>query len=226
MKEFILKDRFHESQIDNFNPDGSSNMSWSKTWGRFNQCFISSSTMSLKQCFTRIRDKGLVEEKGTKGIFVDEIAYMAILLARVNKDGDAWKNNDGRYWWKNHCDLLNQLTDDFFKSELPGEWVWHKQSLDKIIEVLKSNYQPIVGIYIGDYYRGGEGHVTTVVGWRETDNGEFLGLIFNDPAGNLIKKGSYKNAGNLDGKEVFYPKEVLNKILGKGQIMYFREKSK
>jgi len=148
---------------------------------------------------------------------------LAILLSKVNKDGDAWKNNDGRYWWENHCNLLNELTDQFFKGELPGKWVWHKQSLDMIIKVLKSNYQPIVGIYIGDYYRGGKGHVTAVVGWKEDEKGNILGLYFNDPAGNLISKKSYKNAGALDGKEVYYSKEVLNKTMKSGQMMYFKE---
>jgi hypothetical protein len=223
MKEFILKDRSYEFQQNNFNPNGTSNMVWTKDFGRFNQCFISSSTMSLKQCFVRLRSKNVIEEIGTKGIFIDETAYMAILLSKLNPDGDSWKDNNGRFWWANHCDLLNQLTDDFFSQSLPGKWVWHKHSIDSILTVLKSNYQPIVGIDISKYYRGGKGHVTTIVGWRESDNGEFLGFIFNDPAGNLITKNSYTKAGLLDGKEVFYPKDILNNILGKGQIMYFKE---
>lgn len=222
MKEFILKDRAYETQTNNFNPDGTSNMVRTKAFGRFNQCFISSSAMALRQVVIRLRENGLEENPGSIGTFIDEHAYLASMLSKLN-NGDASVDNDERYWWQKHCELLNDLTQGFFKSPVNGKWVWHKHDVNKIIEVIKTKYQPIVGIYIGDYYRGGGGHIVTAVGWREDDNGKFLGLIINDPAGNLLAKKSYTGAGLLDGQEVFYSKEVLNKLLGKNQMMYFLE---
>jgi hypothetical protein len=222
----ILKDHVYNFQQDDVNADGTSNMVWSKTWGRFNNCFISSGTSSYCQALTRLRSKDLVKNESFKKGLIDEVAYKSALLAMLN-NGDAWKDNEGRYFWDNHCKFLNLITQGAFKDKVPGQWKWGSYSLQKVIEVLKSNYQPIVGIWIRDYWKTGKGHVTNAVGWQEEQESKRLtGLFFNDPAGNLIKKGSYKNALPTDGREVFYPVEIFPKIFPSQQprhMLYFEE---
>lgn len=223
LKNYILRDHQYEFQQDNTNPDGSSNMVWTKEFGRFNDCFISKGTAANRQWLTRLRSKNLVRNEGFQKSFIDERAYKAALLSKLN-GGDAWKDNPDRYLWQEHCDFQNLLLEGSFKEKLPGKVKWGKASVDKIIEVLKSNYQPIVGIWIQDYWKTGKGHITCVVGWQEDENGKVTGLFFNDPAGNLLAKNSYKNAGPLDGKEVFYPIEVFPKIFrNERQMMWFEE---
>ena len=97
-----------------------------------------------------------------------------------------------------------------------------KSSISKIVETIKSKFQPIVGIWIGDYYKGGKGHVTTVVGFRiNEETGEILGLFFNDPAGILNAKKSYRD-DTLSGECVFYGKEMFPKIFtSNSHILYF-----
>lgn len=224
--DYILKDHKYEFQQDNRNPDSTENMLFNKKYGRFNQCFISSSVMAFNQALTRLRSKDLVKSDGFKKSFMDELSYLASLLSRLN-NGDPGKDNEGRFFWDEHCKHLNLLTQGSFKSKVPGEWKWGRSSLERIIAILKSNYQPIVGIWIKDFWTTGKGHVTTVVGWREDEKGKVVGLFFNDPAGNLIKKGSYKNANETDGKEVFYPVSIFNKIFPKNEprhMLWFEEK--
>lgn len=223
--DYVLSDHFYEFQQDNWNPDGTSNMVFNKTYGRFNQCATSSDTMCLNQALTRMRSKGIVPLDSFKKSLFDEIALNAVLLGMLN-DGDAFKHNPDRYLWSNHLKLLNMLLKNSFKGKLPGSFVQEKVSVTKIINVLKSNYQPIVGIWIKKYWPTGEGHVTTVVGWREENTTKkVLGLMFNDPAGNILKKGSYKNAAEFDGKEVFYPIDIITNdlFIKDRQMIYFRE---
>lgn len=222
-KTFVLKDHFYEFQQDNFNPDGTSNMVRTKEWGRFNQCFISSAVMSFNQCLTRLRSKGIEPIDGFKTSYIDEIAYMATLLSNLNKDNSAWNDNQGRYQWTEHCKLLNTLIQNSFKKKVPGKWIFHRHggNHNVIINVIKTNYQPIVGINIKHHHGSGSGHVITVVGWKEDDDGKVLGLIVNDPAGNILK--GYRNAKETDGKEAFYPLNELKYMLLNGHIMYFKE---
>jgi hypothetical protein len=227
MIDYILKDHHYVCQKSVTNPDGTMNYGNGrhKEYGHFNRCFTSSSTMSYNQVLDRLFDKGLFPNS-SKPIYFDEKAYHATLMSKIN-GGDAWKENTRRYFWEEHQDLLTIITQGAFLEQVPGDWVYYKHAgnYQNIVKVLKSNYQPLVGINISKYYRGGAGHVTTAVGWREDKKGNVLGIFFNDPAGNLIKKGSYRESSETEGIEVFYPMEVLKNILGGGHIMYFREKS-
>lgn len=230
MKDFILKDHHYVNQKTVTNPDGTMNYGKGRheEYGHFNRCFTSSSTMAYNQCLDRLFSKGVFpKNRSGKPIYFDEKAYHATLMSYIN-NGNAWKEHYLRYFWDKHQEVLNLITQGAFLEEIPGEWVRHLHRGDprSIVKVLKTNYQPLVGVNISKYYRGGGGHVTTAVGWREDDNGNLLGLFFNDPAGNLVRRGSYRASSENEGIEVFYNMDVLRNILGGGAIMYFEEKEK
>jgi len=223
---YLLKDRFFYDQKKIANPDGTNNMDRHKEYGRFNLCFICSSTASLNQSLTRLRDNGVEPIGSFKKALYDPVAYRAIILSRLNAkipNAGAWKENSQRYVWAEHQKELNTQLKNCFVENVPGKYVLEDANPKKIVQVLDSKYQPIVGIWIGDYYSGGNGHVTTCVGYKVSDSGELLGLIFADPAGQLNGKGSYRN-DDLSGEQVFYGKEMFPKIFRNNRkMLYFKE---
>lgn len=221
--DYILKDNVYESQKNNLNPDGSSNMTFTKEYRRFNQCFISSATASFNQVQARLDRMGL--PRGTSGL-MDEWAYLISFLSWLNpkkKDGttDHLNDNPDRYLWAKHCEYLNFLMKNSYKGKkLPGIWKTHASSVGEIVSVLKSEFQPVVGIWIKNFYPTGSGHVTCACGYSLNEKEELVGLIFNDPAGQLTSKNSYKDM--VSGEEVFYSKSIFPKIFQSGrQMLYF-----
>lgn len=222
-KDYILKDNIHNSQKDNLNPDGSSNMTWSKKYKRFNQCFISSATSAYNQTMTRILTKNpKIKRKFSGNGFINEFTYLQVLLSNLNKNGSALEDNDARYNWAEHEKFLNRLFGNGNFEKPPGIWIHEPWNLNKCIQVIKDGYQPIASIYIKKFYSNGAGHVITVVGWRENEKGVIEGLFINDPAGNLLSGKSYYDPA--PGKEVFYPASIFKDIFSKNnQLLYFKE---
>lgn len=216
--DFILSDNVYLDQRDNLNPDGTSNMVWSKTWARFNQCFISSATATYNQVCQRLIKKNNLKITHTP---IDELSYLKGILKSLNGGKDATSDNDKRFHWDVQTRYLNNITPAAI-SEL-GTWVYCDFEEAAYKKSIRSGLQCILNIWIKDYYPSGNGHVVSGVGWCDTDTDDKMdGIFINDPAGNILAKKSYYS--NESGKEIFLEKSMFKKIfINKRQMIFFEE---
>lgn len=216
--DFIISDNIWLSQKDNLNPDGTSNMTWSKNWKRFNQCFISSATATFNQVCQRIIKKNKLDFKFTP---MDELTYLTSILKTANGNKTPTEDNDKRFDWEFQTKFLNLITSKPI-AEL-GTWVNCSFEEEAYKRSIRSGLQCVIGIWIKDYYPSGNGHVVSGVGWCDTDTDDKMdGIFINDPAGNILAKKSYYS--DESGKEIFLEKSIFKKIfINKRQMIFFEE---
>lgn len=218
-KDYILKDHFYFSQKDNKNSDGSDNMKWTKQWGRFNGCFISSASATFNQVVTRLRSIG----KAIGNALIDETIYLQGFLNFVNTNGKVDYDNGERFYWDHQCKYLNSLTKESFPDQDLGTWKTCQFNQKKLLQLLEDGWQVVVGIRIKKYFPNGDGHVTSCIGYSEDEKERISGLFFNDPAGLITAGKSYYS--DISGEEVFYDDEVCKNVLNeKSQMLYFEVK--
>lgn len=215
--DVILPEIWYYCQKNNVNPDGSHNMVRTKTWGRFNQCFISSGTGFKNALYSWKQRQGHI--RMTTGN-MDELAYQIVLTNHLH--GVTTKDNPDRYFWEHHCNLNNEFLHGSFEN--PGEVYFRKlnsKNLHLITQELDAGRQPLFSIFIGDYYAGARGHIVTAGGHR-TINGKLEGLYLVDPAGNLLSKNSYRD--NEHGFMNYIPKVHFPKIFRSNHIIMYRDR--
>ncbi len=219
--DFIISDNVWLSQKDNKNPDGTDNMTWSKKWARFNQCFIASATATYNQVCKRIVQKNKLDYKFQE---MDEFNYLTSILKDANsvngKPGASDKDNDKRFDWAFQTKFLNKITPKPI-ADL-GTWVNCSFEEEAFKRSIRSGLQCVMGIWIKDYYPSGNGHVVSGIGWSEDDAGALQGIFINDPAGNILAKKSYY--AEEKGKEIYLEKAIFKKIfVNKRQMIFFEE---
>lgn len=226
----ILGDNVWIDQKKVVNPDGTNNFNDKKkktSYGLFNTCFVSSSNASFAQIATRLVTKGYT--RITSGPLVDANAYFIVLLAKLNKKKDGTtsvEDNEKRYWWSYQVSLLNEMISGNFKEKV-GEFSYTDFSLSKVIENINNGWQCPISIYIGDFHKGGAGHIVCPIGYSVDEAGNVQGLFVNDPAGNITSKTIPGKAyyTTVSGKEVYYDKKLFPKLFKKGNhMMVFTEK--
>ena len=216
--DYLLSDNIWLSQKDNYNPNGTSNMTWSKTWKRFNQCFISSGTATYNQVCQRLIKKHNLKQKH---IWVDEFAYLVSILNFSGVKDPTVQDNDKRFDWDFQTKFLNTITPKNLQKL--GEWKNTNFDQNHFKKSIRDGFQCVMGIWIKDYYPNGNGHVISGIGWSEDEKGVLEGIFVNDPAGNILSKKSYY--ANESGKEIFLEKNMFPKIFkNTRQIIYFEEK--
>ncbi|WP_078123998.1 hypothetical protein [Leptospira alexanderi] len=200
--DFVLEEAWHYTQKNNVNIDGSSNMIYTKEWRRFNHCFVSSGPAFLNKLIDTLIDNGLEYRASGR---VDELAY----LVRVGeyKQGDTFENNK-RFFWENHRNLVNQILDGAFSNAKPIPRVDYLKvgmsSLNKLAIPIHLGIQPMLGIHLGEH----GGHIITVIGYRTNNSGKIIGLWVSDPAG-VYTQGYSKP---LDGFMSYLPESVFKDI--------------
>jgi len=209
-----LEEAFYYSQKNNLNPDGSPNMSKAgtdsaKKYGRFNQCFISTTTACQNQIVSSLLKKGF--KSYIPNPHIDE---RATLLALLGPNAELWPDPD-RFLWENHKKFVTaNLTAIFPGINFELKFQLVDNSYRKIIKTsLEAGFQGWISIKT----QSGSGHLISFI--RESENG----IWACDPAGSYLK--GYGNLANTDGRDVFYDNETLKKMLIQDRIiMTFRLK--
>lgn len=200
-----LKEAFFYSQKNNLNPDGTANMSprnseAGKEWGRFNQCFISSTVA----CYNQIASKALSEGYKLEISGSPLLSEFDVLLALSFPNAKEWPEPN-RYLWENHQKLVSQVFSKSFPDapfEIRFKQVKDKKTAKKeITDSIKRGFQAWLGIKQSN----GVGHIISVIG---EENG---GFYVCDPAGD-IREGYHKE-GNIDGRDIFYDKDLIDKLI-------------
>lgn len=204
-----LKHAYYYSQKNNRNPDGSENMSAKGTlavskWGRFNQCFISTTTAVHNQIVHTLIDKGFKSVNSAP--YLDEFATL-LTLSFPGKD---WPEPN-RYLFDNH----RKLVENSIKSSFPGlnfEIKFDtikKDYITKIKENIEAGFQPWLSVKTFS----GSGHLLSPIGV----NKEMNGLWMCDPAGDIRK--NYSSLTNIGGRDIFYDKDILSKIVVADRVL-------
>lgn len=212
----ILPELWFYNQKNNVNPDGSDNMDASKIWGRFNQCFISSSTGYMNALCSWKDRQG---HKRLRNSTMDELAYMLVITN--HKHGVTTKDNPDRFVWQRHVDLINETLHGAFEN--PGEVSFQKlntKNLNLIVDQIEKGIQPLFSLYIGKYLRGAKGHIVTCGGVRVLKK-KLEGIYLLDPAGDLLSENSYRDA--IPGFMIYIPKEHFPKIFPENHILVYKD---
>lgn len=187
-------------QKNNRNPDGTDNMKWSKEWGRFNQCFISTTTACGNALLDWLEAKG--EKRKTTGYF-HEFSTLIVL-----------EDKGERFLWSTHRDFINENLEAAFpgkKYRVNFSTITRGNMDQKIKRAIDEGRQPWLGIKFGQ----DSGHLSPVIGYREKDD-RIVGLWLADPAGVLTKGYNLE----LDGFMSYIPESMFDSILrGNRQFM-------
>lgn len=209
-----LKTAFFYSQKNNLNPDGSPNMSPRKseagqTWGRFNQCFISSTVACYNQIANEMISEGHTPEISGSPF----LSEFDVLLSLSFPNAKEWPEPN-RYLWENHRRLVTTCFEKAFPNTL-FKFQFKRATSDKIVKAdivrsIRDGFQAWLGIRQDN----GIGHIISVIG---EENG---GFYICDPAGD-IRKG-YHTEGNVDGRDIFYESSLIDKLItGESHYMIF-----
>jgi hypothetical protein len=214
MEIFEVSEPVFKSQKDNRNPDGSDNMTFSKEFGRFNQCMIASNTAIMIQNYRMLRAMGIPEK--TSGDF-DELAYTIAFSEFLKKEGSDFLKH--RYWWAWHKDFMNKCIQSSFGPSFEYEHNTFTGSFEKMKFCLSAGFQFSIGFDMSKVVSGVAGHVVSCSGlWF--DKGEVLKGQFQDPAGDANTPKSYRGIDLHEGKNVIYWNNILSKVLIKNQSSY------
>jgi hypothetical protein len=203
-----LKEAYFYLQKNNRNPDGSDNMSKAgtesaKKYGRFNQCFVSTTTACQNQIVDALIKKGF--KPSNPNLYIDE---RATLLTLLGSNKDLWPKPD-RFLWENH----RKFVETNIKALFPG------LGFELAFQLAGSNYRKVIRKSIENGFQAwlsiktpsGSGHLISVIG--ESDEG----IDVCDPAGNYHK--GYGDLANVDGRDVFYDNETLKKMIIQDRIV-------
>lgn len=214
MEIFEIKEPIFKSQKDNRNPDGSDNMVFSKKFGRFNQCMISSNAAVLVQNYRMLRKMGIPEK--TSGEF-DELAYTISFSEFLRSNGSNFLKH--RYWWSWHRDYMTKMIQNSFGDFLEYEHNIYTGSFEKMKFCLMAGFQFSIGFDMSKIVSGIGGHVVSCSGlWF--DKGDVIKGEFQDPAGDANYPKTYKEHSLDEGKNVTYKKNILSKVLEKNKNSY------
>lgn len=207
MEVFQVKDPEFRTQKDNRNPDGSDNMTWSKEFGRFNQCMIASNTAVLVQNFKTLRRLGV--KQFLSGDF-DELAYAIAFSEFAKGNGSTFK--DDRFFWAKHADFMTRAIQDNFGETFFYEFNTFNGSFDKMKLCLSGGFQFSIGFKMESVVPGIQGHVVSCSGLYFQGDKLVKGE-FQDPAGDANNPITYRGMDLELGQNVTYNKEFLSKVL-------------